>query len=213
MPAYIHHIATEVPEFSYSQQIGLPAHEGWARSPRTRRILDSGLRAIRHREPAQRLRRFPARRRGRALSHPTRRLAGLRPAPRSAMRCMPRASRDMSVSLAARALEECGAFSKEDVTHVVFASCTGFANPGPDYHIVRELGLRESVERYTIGFMGCYAAFPALRMASTICEANPARRGAGDVPGVLQPAPAGVRRAGQHRGQFALRRRRRRARS
>ena len=34
-----------------------------------------------------------------------------------------------------------------------------FFAPGPDYEIVKELGLASSVERYHIGFMGCYAAF------------------------------------------------------
>ena len=28
-------------------------------------------------------------------------------------------------------------------------------------------------ERYHLGFMGCYAAFPALRMAVRFCEADP----------------------------------------
>lgn len=58
------------------------------------------------------------------------------------------------------------------VTHVVFVSCTGFVNPGPDFQIIRELGLSHAVQRYTLGFMGCYAAFPALRMAAQFCEAD-----------------------------------------
>src|SRR5699024_8680639 len=45
--------------------------------------------------------------------------------------------------------------------------------PGPDYRIVRALDLDPSVERYHLGFMGCYAAFPALRQAQTICQADP----------------------------------------
>lgn len=61
-----------------------------------------------------------------------------------------------------------------DITHLVTVSCTGFFNPGPDYKIVRELGLRPAVQRYHLGFMGCYAAFPALRAAKAFCEANPA---------------------------------------
>src|SRR5690625_5044907 len=59
------------------------------------------------------------------------------------------------------------------VTHVITVSCTGFFSPGPDYHIVRQLDLSPSVQRYHLGFMGCYAAFPALRQAKTICEAEP----------------------------------------
>jgi predicted naringenin-chalcone synthase len=59
------------------------------------------------------------------------------------------------------------------ITHLIFASCTGFTNPGPDYQIIRQLGLSPSVQRYTLGFMGCYAAFPALRMAAQFCQADP----------------------------------------
>jgi predicted naringenin-chalcone synthase len=55
----------------------------------------------------------------------------------------------------------------------VTVSCTGFFNPGPDYKIVRELGLDPAVQRYHLGFMGCYAAFPALRAAKLFCEADP----------------------------------------
>ncbi|MGX5717816.1 type III polyketide synthase [Arthrobacter sp. MAHUQ-56] len=60
-----------------------------------------------------------------------------------------------------------------DITHLVTVSCTGFFNPGPDYKVVRELGLNPAVQRYHLGFMGCYAAFPALRAAKLFCEADP----------------------------------------
>lgn len=60
-----------------------------------------------------------------------------------------------------------------DITHVVTVSCTGFYNPGPDYKVVRALGLSPAVQRYHLGFMGCYAAFPALRAARQFCEADP----------------------------------------
>jgi predicted naringenin-chalcone synthase len=172
MPAFIHHIATEVPEFSYSQEMACRRMQGWARSNRTRRILEmvyerSGIQK-RHSVSGD----FQCETGGPLFATlPDGSLAAPGTAERNVLYAS--ASREMSVKLAARALQECGAFSKEDVTHVIFASCTGFANPGPDYHIVRGLGLRESVQRYTLGFMGCYAAFPALRMASTICEANP----------------------------------------
>lgn len=61
-----------------------------------------------------------------------------------------------------------------DVTHVITASCTGFHAPGPEYEIVRGLGLSDSVQRYHLGFMGCYASLPALRAASQFCAADPA---------------------------------------
>lgn len=54
-----------------------------------------------------------------------------------------------------------------DITHVVTVSCTGFYAPGPDFDIVTQLGMSPDTERYHLGFMGCYAAFPALRMAES----------------------------------------------
>jgi predicted naringenin-chalcone synthase len=60
-----------------------------------------------------------------------------------------------------------------DVTHVVTVSCTGFYAPGPDIEVVRALGLDPAVQRYHVGFMGCYGAFPALRTAADLCRADP----------------------------------------
>lgn len=72
------------------------------------------------------------------------------------------------------ALEQCPGIEASDVTHVVTVSCTGFYAPGPDFMIARELGLPAGVQRYHLGFMGCYAAIPALRLAAQFCEADAA---------------------------------------
>lgn len=72
-----------------------------------------------------------------------------------------------------RAALEGSSFRAGDVTHVITVSCTGFFAPGPDYYMVRDLGLDPSTQRYHVGFMGCYAAFPALRMARAFCRADP----------------------------------------
>ena len=66
-----------------------------------------------------------------------------------------------------------GAVDAADVTHVITVSCTGLFAPGPDYRVVRDLGLSPSVERYHFGFVGCAAAMPGLRAASRICAAQP----------------------------------------
>lgn len=63
-------------------------------------------------------------------------------------------------------------FNNEDITHLITVSCTGFYAPGPDFDIIRALNLNPSVERYHLGFMGCYATIPALKMADQICRAN-----------------------------------------
>ena len=72
------------------------------------------------------------------------------------------------------ALDATPGIAASDVTHVVTVSCTGFYAPGPDFMVARELGLNAGVERYHLGFMGCYAAIPALRIAKQLCEADAA---------------------------------------
>jgi len=82
-------------------------------------------------------------------------------------------SPELFLAAARRALEVSGGLTAADVTHVVTVSCTGFFAPGPDYRLVRDLGLRASTQRYHLGFMGCYGAFPALRAARDFCLADP----------------------------------------
>jgi len=72
-----------------------------------------------------------------------------------------------------KALQACPGVEAADITHVVTVSCTGFFAPGPDYMLVRELGLSPATQRYHLGFMGCYAAMPALRTAKQFVEADP----------------------------------------
>jgi predicted naringenin-chalcone synthase len=84
-----------------------------------------------------------------------------------------RETQRLSVDLARKTIAACPGIEVDDITHVITVSCTGFCNPGPDYHIVNDLGLSHATQRYNLGFMGCYAAFPGLRMARQFCEANP----------------------------------------
>lgn len=63
-------------------------------------------------------------------------------------------------------------FEAKDITHLVTVSCTGFYAPGPDFDIIQALGLKPSIERYHLGFMGCYASIPALKMARQFCRAD-----------------------------------------
>ena len=59
----------------------------------------------------------------------------------------------------------------DGITHLVVASCTGFTAPGIDQIVAAALGL-EDVERTFVGFMGCYAAVSALRVADHIVRAD-----------------------------------------
>lgn len=63
--------------------------------------------------------------------------------------------------------------SADEVTHLITVSCTGLFAPGPDYLLVRDLGLSPATERYHLGFVGCAAAIPGLRAAHRIATAQP----------------------------------------
>ncbi len=80
------------------------------------------------------------------------------------------------VSIARQLLEQTEDAGREDITHVITVSCTGFFAPEPAYEIVRELDLPPSTQRYHLGFMGCFAAFPALKMARSFCKSDPSAR-------------------------------------
>ena len=83
------------------------------------------------------------------------------------------AAGELFVAAAKQALATAPGVDPADVTHLVTVSCTGFYAPGPDIEIVRALGLAPSTQRYHVGFMGCYGAFPALRAAADFCRADP----------------------------------------
>jgi len=60
-----------------------------------------------------------------------------------------------------------------EITHLVTVSCTGFFAPGIDIALVRELGLRPTVGRLHVGFMGCHGAINGLRACQALVEADP----------------------------------------
>lgn len=81
-------------------------------------------------------------------------------------------AKKLFVQVAKKLLEESTSIKKEEITHVITVSCTGFFAPEPAYEIVKQLNLSPSTQRFHLGFMGCFAAFPALKMAKSFCEAN-----------------------------------------
>jgi alpha-pyrone synthase len=60
-----------------------------------------------------------------------------------------------------------------NITHVLVTCCTGLYAPGLDFDIVDHLGLSAGVERTMVGFMGCYAAINALKLARHIVRSDP----------------------------------------
>ncbi len=81
-------------------------------------------------------------------------------------------SNALSEETARRLFQKPGGCNPEEITHLITVSCTGFSVPGFDLHLVKALGFRKSVHRFHIGFMGCYAAFPAMKLARDICLAH-----------------------------------------
>ena len=59
------------------------------------------------------------------------------------------------------------------ITHVLVTCCTGLYAPGLDFEVVEQLGLSGGVERTMVGFMGCYAAINALKLARHIVRSEP----------------------------------------
>jgi predicted naringenin-chalcone synthase len=62
------------------------------------------------------------------------------------------------------------------VSHLLVTCCTGLSAPGLDFEIIDRCRLRTSVERSVLGFMGCYAAINALRLARHIVRSDPHAR-------------------------------------
>jgi predicted naringenin-chalcone synthase len=80
---------------------------------------------------------------------------------------------DLAEAAARDAFARCRGATPARVTHLVTVSCTGFSAPGVDLDLVARLGLPRSVARTHVGFMGCFAAFPALRLARAFCAEDP----------------------------------------
>ena len=65
---------------------------------------------------------------------------------------------------------------RDQISHLIIATCTGFSAPGLDLELTERLGLNPSVERTVVGFMGCYAAINALKLARHIVRSEPSAR-------------------------------------
>lgn len=74
-----------------------------------------------------------------------------------------------ALDLALKAVGDCAKqrpdINIKDTTHIITFSCTGMYAPGLDIQLVENLSLKENTERTCINFMGCYAAFNAMKSA------------------------------------------------
>jgi predicted naringenin-chalcone synthase len=74
-----------------------------------------------------------------------------------------------------RALTDAG-IAADEVGLFVVCSCTGYATPGLDILLARDLGMAPEVRRLFVGHMGCYAALPGLGTAAdfVVAQGRPA---------------------------------------
>lgn len=76
-------------------------------------------------------------------------------------------------TLSCRAALDDARIKAQSITHLVTVSCTGFASPGLDLHLLDSLALNPGVSRTNVGFMGCHGAMNGLRAAQSFCLADP----------------------------------------
>lgn len=63
-----------------------------------------------------------------------------------------------------------------EITHLITVSCTGLRAPGLEMELIAALGLSPSIMRFAVNFIGCYAAFHALKMADAFARSQPDAR-------------------------------------
>lgn len=168
MPSYIHHIETAVPEFAYRQDdLRQKLQKIVGGTKKENRIIQtlfsrSGIETRYSvvddfKEQGNHTLFFNGR--------------GAAPGTQSRNETYIREGRKLFVKTAQKLLRNSGIQAKE-ITHLITVSCTGFYAPGPDVDIINKAGLHPGIERYHLGFMGCYAALPALKLADKICRAS-----------------------------------------
>ena len=89
----------------------------------------------------------------------------------------------------------------EEVGLLATVSCTGYANPGLDVHVAKDLGMRAALRRLAVGHMGCYAAVPGLAVATdyVIAQRQPAVVVSAELPSLhVQPPPHDIQQAVAH---------------
>lgn len=173
MPVYIHQLETSVPETHYEQPF---ACELMQRNVSERDAVKRVLRSIYHHSGIRKRHSVITDFSGSADPPLFFNGDGTGTTPPDTRRrndVYTREARRHFTDLGDKLLRNTPGISKEDVTHLVTVSCTGFFAPGPDYFVVRDLGLRSTTQRYHIGFMGCYAAFQGLKMAHAFCRNDP----------------------------------------
>lgn len=170
MPSYLTHIATAIPEYAITQSDAyIFMEQALQLGKREQRMLRVLYRAT---QIEQRHSVIP----DYVLSNEDRRLLpssqDLTPFPSTAQRMA--IYKEEAPKLALKAIERCLPLAeRQSITHLITVSCTGMYAPGLDIDVVHAAGLPLDTHRIAINFMGCYAAFNALKTADAICRAFP----------------------------------------
>lgn len=72
---------------------------------------------------------------------------------------------------AAQALADAG-LRADEIGLLTVVSCTGYATPGVDIRLARDLGMAADLQRLFVGHMGCYAALPGLASTADFVAAR-----------------------------------------
>ena len=110
-----------------------------------------------------------------SLYHRARGPDDLGPTTRERMQVYEQHAPRLATRAARRAVDDAD-IAPRSITHLVTVSCTGFLAPGIDAALIDGLGLRRTVQRTHVGFMGCHGALNGLRVASSFTGADPAAR-------------------------------------
>jgi alpha-pyrone synthase len=168
--AYLNRIATAVPEHDVHDAFVAFA-ENMLADPRLRTVF---RRMASRSNIAHRYSFFdPQKSQGQFLSHDAHEFYGLGNFPNTARRM--ELFEQSAPVLMRKAADQLALSEKErsSITHVLVTCCTGLYAPALDFEIVDYLGLSSDVERTMVGFMGCYAAINALKLARHIVRSDP----------------------------------------
>lgn len=85
--------------------------------------------------------------------------------------------RKQSLPLAVKAVDEAfrnihASVNDFGITHLITVTCTGIYAPGLDIELLQELELPPNTFRTALNFLGCNAAFPALKIADSIVKSH-----------------------------------------
>ncbi len=97
---------------------------------------------------------------------------GLVPTTAERMETYKRESVSLGLKAAKKALMD-GQVDPSAVTHLITVSCTGQFLPGIDTKLVQKLGLKATVNRIPLNFLGCAAGLKAICLAKELTANNP----------------------------------------